>query len=168
APPVDSRAVGSYPTLSPLPRERGGLLSAALSLGFPPPGVTRHRVPWSPDFPHTRPFDTCARGRPASWQDAIKGGTPQIAIPKAWLYACHTVLFTCRECASPSRSRRKRSDSCAWRHDRHCVSESHRKWSFHQGDRPWPNTASPTLCWSRDDTDHPSGRDNPCRAPSPA
>src|SRR5690606_22805729 len=46
---VAGRAVGSYPTLSPLPRppfraERGGLLSVALSLGSPPPAISRHRV----------------------------------------------------------------------------------------------------------------------------
>ena len=29
----------------------GGLLSAALSVGFRPPGVTWHPVLWSPDFP---------------------------------------------------------------------------------------------------------------------
>jgi hypothetical protein len=47
---------------------RGGLLSVALSLGSPPPDVIRHRVSWSPDFPHARPFGACACGRPADWQ----------------------------------------------------------------------------------------------------
>src|SRR5262249_55882376 len=43
-----------YPTLSPLPRpqggavRRGGLLSVALSLGSPPPAVSRHRVSMEP------------------------------------------------------------------------------------------------------------------------
>ncbi len=42
--PVARPAVGSYSTVSPLPRAcRGGLFSVALSLGLPPPGVTRHR-----------------------------------------------------------------------------------------------------------------------------
>ncbi len=44
--PVARSAVGSYPTLSPLPPAKcrfGGLLSVALSLGLPRPGVTRHR-----------------------------------------------------------------------------------------------------------------------------
>ena len=49
-------AVRSYRTLSPLPaiqqanlrNPAGGLLSVALSLGLPPPGVTRHRVPVEP------------------------------------------------------------------------------------------------------------------------
>ncbi len=31
----------------------GGLLSAALSMGSRPPGVTWHLVLWSPDFPLT-------------------------------------------------------------------------------------------------------------------
>src|SRR5271167_1409606 len=44
--PVTRSAVGSYPTLSPLPSyaqraSEGGLLSVALSLGSPPAGVTR-------------------------------------------------------------------------------------------------------------------------------
>lgn len=52
ASPVASPAVGSYPTVSPLPcnacariccQMQGGLFSVALSLGLPPPGVTRHR-----------------------------------------------------------------------------------------------------------------------------
>jgi len=34
----------------------GGLLSVALSLKSPSPGVTRHRFAWSPDFPHQPPF----------------------------------------------------------------------------------------------------------------
>lgn len=48
---VTTSAVCSYHTLSPLPSEEGGLLSVALSLSSRPAGVTRHRVPWSPDFP---------------------------------------------------------------------------------------------------------------------
>jgi len=37
--------VGSYPTVSPLPLTEvaGGLISVALSVGLPRPGVTRHR-----------------------------------------------------------------------------------------------------------------------------
>ena len=56
AAPVAGRAVRSYRTLSPLPapttsedaRRFGGLLSVALSLGSPPPGVTRHRASVEP------------------------------------------------------------------------------------------------------------------------
>jgi hypothetical protein len=55
APDVAARAVRSYRTLSPLPRDagladrlRGGLLSVALSLGFPPPDVIRRRVSVEP------------------------------------------------------------------------------------------------------------------------
>ncbi|GER04026.1 hypothetical protein JCM17846_17080 [Iodidimonas nitroreducens] len=49
--PVTNAAVRSYRTLSPLPgtmvlqgRGPGGLLSVALSLKSPSPGVTRHRI----------------------------------------------------------------------------------------------------------------------------
>ncbi len=51
---VTADAVRSYRTLSPLPRLtpfgawRGGLLSVALSLGLPPPAVSRHRVSVEP------------------------------------------------------------------------------------------------------------------------
>ena len=56
---VATDAVRSYRTLSPLPaagsiaatRYVGGLLSAALSVGSRPPGVTWRLVLWSPDFP---------------------------------------------------------------------------------------------------------------------
>jgi hypothetical protein len=46
---VAARAVRLYRTLSPLPgRGRGGMLSVALSLGLPQPGVTRHRSSLEP------------------------------------------------------------------------------------------------------------------------
>ena len=50
---VTGNAVRSYRTLSPLPAfapfgAAGGLLSVALSLGSPPPGVTRHRISVEP------------------------------------------------------------------------------------------------------------------------
>ncbi len=56
---VATDAVRSYRTLSPLPAVNniavvhclGGLLSAALSVGSRPPGVTWRLVQWSPDFP---------------------------------------------------------------------------------------------------------------------
>ena len=59
-PNVTTDAVRSYRTLSPLPvatvsgdigRDLGGLLSAALSVGSHPPGVTWRSALWSPDFP---------------------------------------------------------------------------------------------------------------------
>src|SRR5690554_7861577 len=57
---VTSRAVRSYRTLSPLPAlaRLGGLLSAALSVGSHPPGVTWHSALWSPDFPPYHRSDT--------------------------------------------------------------------------------------------------------------
>jgi len=49
---VAGSAVRSYRTVSPLPRlnatRRGGLFSVALSLGFPPPDVIRHRLSMEP------------------------------------------------------------------------------------------------------------------------
>ena len=54
AAPVTGSAVGSYPTVSPLPvpsRAIGGLLSVALSVALRRPGVTRHPALRSSDFP---------------------------------------------------------------------------------------------------------------------
>ncbi len=50
---VTTRAVRSYRTISPLPQAcaRGGIFSAALSVGSRPPGVTWHPALRSPDFP---------------------------------------------------------------------------------------------------------------------
>ena len=68
---VAGGAVRSYRTISPLPpsaRRRdgvGGLLSVALSLGSPPPGVTRHRVSVEPGLSSP----ACAKsGHPAVWR----------------------------------------------------------------------------------------------------
>jgi len=38
-------------TLTSLPKQAGGFLSAALSVGSRRPGVTWHSALWSPDFP---------------------------------------------------------------------------------------------------------------------
>ncbi len=52
---LPNNAVGSYPTISPLPNilpqsdvVSGGIISAALSLGSPPPDVIRHRFSMEP------------------------------------------------------------------------------------------------------------------------
>jgi hypothetical protein len=56
---VAGGAVRSYRTVSPLPSARhagegGGILSVALSLGSPPPGVTRHRTSVEPGLSSLR------------------------------------------------------------------------------------------------------------------
>jgi len=54
---VASRAVSSYPTVSPLPRRRGGLFSVALSLKAqvrPGRALPAAVTLWSPDFPHPK------------------------------------------------------------------------------------------------------------------
>jgi hypothetical protein len=65
ASPVTRAPVRSYRTVSPLPApalaDAGGLFSVALSLGSPPPGVTRHPALWSSDFPP--PGRSCPRRR---------------------------------------------------------------------------------------------------------
>jgi hypothetical protein len=63
AAPVARGAVRSCRTVSPLPAGRvclrglsctGGLFSVALSLGSPPPAVSRHRIPVEPGLSSTR------------------------------------------------------------------------------------------------------------------
>ncbi len=57
--PISGVAVRSYHTLSPLPAYlicAGGLLSVALSLGLPPPGITRHRVSVEPGLSSSEAF----------------------------------------------------------------------------------------------------------------
>jgi hypothetical protein len=72
--PVARSAVGSYPTLSPLPRGRGGLLSVALSLRSPSPDIIRHRVSVEPGLssPH-RLSALVERGCPADWHGLLSG-----------------------------------------------------------------------------------------------
>ncbi len=75
---VAGRAVGSYPTLSPLPwripcgEPPGGFLSVALSLGSPPPDVIRRRVSMEPGLSSRACVSTMARAatRPAG-EDVI-------------------------------------------------------------------------------------------------
>src|SRR5215467_4224019 len=67
---VAGSAVRSYRTVSPLPRlyatRRGGLFSVALSLGFPPPDVIRHRLSMEPGLSSPAALSALARsGRPA-------------------------------------------------------------------------------------------------------
>lgn len=74
AAPVARRAVGSYPTLSPLPRQcRGGLLSVALSLGSPPPAVSRHRVSMEPGLSSPAAFRLSRARPPGQLASAYKG-----------------------------------------------------------------------------------------------
>ena len=72
---VAGGAVRSYRTVSPLPPARanpggaGGVLSVALSLGSPPPGVTRHRTSVEPGL--SSPRASAASGHPAVWHRRI-------------------------------------------------------------------------------------------------
>src|SRR5438046_7275091 len=49
--PVARRAVGSYPTFSPLPLDKGRSVSVARSVALRRPGVTWQSALWSSDFP---------------------------------------------------------------------------------------------------------------------
>jgi hypothetical protein len=84
--PVAGPAVGSYPTLSPLPSCAfgfGGLARSSLKRrravcflwhfpwGRPRRGLPGTVVPWSPDFP--RPARCASRGRPTFWPFLSRG-----------------------------------------------------------------------------------------------
>src|SRR6266487_592160 len=68
AAPVTRRAVGSYPTVSPLPLNlQGGLFSVALSVALRRPGVTWQSALWSSDFPRrTDPAGVPRPSRPTA------------------------------------------------------------------------------------------------------
>jgi hypothetical protein len=81
---VAMRAVGSYPTLSPLPAKAGGILSVALSLGSPPPDVIRHRFSVEPGLSSPRNLSVLAeRGCPANWHAVHSRGASQLKAAKA-------------------------------------------------------------------------------------
>ncbi len=117
--PVAGAAVRSYRTLSPLPSlaeaSEGGLLSVALSLGSPPPGITRHRVSMEPGLSSPRrsgrrPSDrlvrllsyACAaaastRARSASSRATVSRSIrPSIRAGRKWRWNASTTLIVVR------------------------------------------------------------------------
>jgi len=68
---VASDAVRSYRTLSPLPNKSGGLLSVALSLRSPSPGVTRHRVPVEPGLSSPQSIAALKGDHPTIWHGSL-------------------------------------------------------------------------------------------------
>jgi hypothetical protein len=77
--PIAGSAVGSYPTLSPLPmlESAGGLLSVALSLGSPPAGVTRRHLTVEPGLSSTFLRRPRPPGRLAYGSSALLDGRGQ-------------------------------------------------------------------------------------------
>src|ERR1700724_3041980 len=63
-----------------VPRRVGGVLSVALSLGSPPPGVTRHRTSVEPGL--SSPRATAESGHPAVWHGGIWASATVFS--KAW------------------------------------------------------------------------------------
>ncbi len=56
-------------------RPTGGLLSVALSLGSPPPGVTRHRIPVEPGLSSlSGSGKACQKEQPVGPSDALQLG----------------------------------------------------------------------------------------------
>ena len=78
--PVTGPAVGSYPTLSPVPAAEaaGGLLSVALSLGSPPAGVTRRLYAVEPGLSSTPAQTGTATARPSGPGRNLIGGARRV------------------------------------------------------------------------------------------
>lgn len=74
---VAGRAVGAYPTLSPLPLTKvsGGLLSVALSLGLRRAGVTRRPVSMEPGLSSITGPKAGNSGCPAAWSVSYISGS---------------------------------------------------------------------------------------------
>ena len=70
-------------TLARWPKRAGGLLSVALSLGSPPPGVTRHRVPVEPGLSSPRRSAERPSGHLAPLLGGIGGGCGQEPVRSA-------------------------------------------------------------------------------------
>lgn len=66
--PLPSARWALTPPFHPCRENRGGLLSVALSLGSPPPAISRHRVSMEPGLSSPAAFRLRGCGRPASWQ----------------------------------------------------------------------------------------------------
>jgi hypothetical protein len=84
---VTSSAVRSYRTFSPLPAHQfsasGGLFSVALSLGLPPPGVTRHPDPVEPGL--SSPFaETKAAAIRSSDRSGLYAGDTSVVKQAPW------------------------------------------------------------------------------------
>ncbi len=96
------------------PTDRGSLFSVALSLGLPPPGITRHRAfLWSPDFPPPRhpcrragaAIQPSARGRgyaPAAARSTTNRRPRSVAI---------AISTGSRGPSTPARNRRRKARS---------------------------------------------------------
>jgi len=80
ATPVARRAVGSYPTVSPLPRNRGGLFSVALSVALRRPGAMSSAKRRGPPF--RSPLRVTFRADPVpSVRSPLRVSIPPVPVP---------------------------------------------------------------------------------------
>jgi hypothetical protein len=104
---VTGGAVRSYRTVSPLPptqssRGGGGVLSVALSLGSPPPGVTRHRTSVEPGLSSPRqrrraairPSGSRGFGNPRRLVKPDPSGTLMTSQPDDAIYAINACCLS--------------------------------------------------------------------------
>src|SRR5580704_16876469 len=70
------------------PKRAGGILSVALSLGSPPPGVTRHRTSMEPGL--SSPRATAESGHPTVWHSRIWVAARPLSKPAPEVDPSHT------------------------------------------------------------------------------
>ena len=130
-------------------RNRGGLLSVALSLGSPPPAINRHRVSMEPGLSSPAAFRLLLVRPPGQLATRIKGFASQNANEKAGaLSSARSSAFPPRGDASPCCNRPTKPGSCAWRHGRHCISGSCRRSCRRRAHAPWPRYFMPYLMFT--------------------
>ena len=110
--------VSSYLTFPPLHTRGMRYLSVALSLGSPPPGVTRHPALCSSDFPHT--LRRAAARQPHKRVD----------------YSTNTCI--CQRCSSPQRKPSSSSSISSFRSSSRCTVYLPRDTGTTAAKRGWP------------------------------
>ena len=91
-------------------RCRGGLFSVALSLGSPPPAVSRHRIPVEPGLSSPRLLPRARSGRPAVWP-----GADAPAFPCGQAMPCRELTSRAARCTVCGSARPETSLGRQWR-----------------------------------------------------
>ena len=102
---------------------RGGLLSVALSLGSPPPAISRHRISMEPGLSSPAAFRLSHARPPGRLTLRIKAFARRNTSPARRFPPGRgrPIAISCRSGSSPWRNRLPKRGSCAWRRARHCI-----------------------------------------------
>jgi hypothetical protein len=142
--PVAGPAVGSYPTLSPLPppTEASGAVCFLRHFpwGYPRRTLSGTVFPWSPDFPPRQPCGLPERpsGQLTCQGDGIADRPGQA---KHDLPVSHASLL--RPCCN-------NRGSSVWCHGRRCIAIAFHIVNRQPARGPCRDTSCPIECWSRD------------------